>query len=98
MTYPIIKLREQRWRVDGKGRMLHKGSNRLLALQQRGGGRVEMRLFREADREVLLLDVLPGVDISGEVYTPDAVHFMNCHISYIFSVLEVPMFGSNKDC
>ena len=98
MTYPIIKLREQRWRVDGKGRMLHKASNRLLALQQRGGGRVEMRLFREADREVLLLDVLPGVDISGEVYTPDAVHFMNCHISYIFSVLEVPMFGSNKDC
>lgn len=43
--------REQRWRVDGKGRMVHKASNRLLALEQRGGGRVEMRLFREADRE-----------------------------------------------
>ena len=53
-TYLIVKLREQRWRVDGKGRMVHKASNRLLALEQRGGGRVEMRLFREADREVLL--------------------------------------------
>jgi len=43
--------REQRWRVDGKGRMVHKASNQLLALVQNGGGRVEMRSFREADRE-----------------------------------------------
>lgn len=41
--------REQRWRVDGKGRMVHKASNQLLALLPRG--RVEMRSFREADRE-----------------------------------------------
>ena len=44
--------------MDGKGRMVHKASNQLLALVQRGGGRVEMRPFREADREVLLIDVL----------------------------------------
>ena len=40
-------------RVDGKGRMVHKASNQLLALLP--GGRVEMRSFREADREVLLV-------------------------------------------
>jgi len=43
--------KEQRWRVDGKGRMVHKASNKLLALVQRHGGQVEMKSFREADRE-----------------------------------------------
>ena len=49
------KLREQRWRVDGRGRMVHKASSKLLALVQMDleGGQVEMRSYREADREVL---------------------------------------------
>ena len=63
-TFCIIKLREQRWRVDGKGRMVHKASNKLLALVQNGGSRVEMRSFREADREVILIKALPAVYIS----------------------------------
>ena len=55
-----VVIREQRWRVDGKGRMVHKASNKLLALVhvQRHGGQVEMKSFREADREVDL--VLPA--------------------------------------
>ena len=54
----LLNIREQRWRVDGKGRMVHKASNKLLALVQRHGGQVEMKSFREADREVDL--VLPA--------------------------------------
>lgn len=69
-TFSIYKLREQRWRVDGKGRMVHKASNQLLALVQNGGGRVEMRSFREADREVIIIEALPAVYISGEVLHP----------------------------
>ena len=69
-TYIINKLREQRWRVDGKGRMVHKASNQLLALVQNGRGRVEMRSFREADREVILIEALPAVCISAEVLHP----------------------------
>ena len=38
--------------------MVHKASNKLLALVQRQGGQVEMKSFREADREVDL--VLPA--------------------------------------
>ena len=43
--------------------MVHKASNKLLALVQRHGGQVEMKSFREADREVhsivpALLDIL----------------------------------------
>ena len=53
-----LVIREQRWRVDGKGRMVHKASNKLLALVHRHGGQVEMKSFREADREVDL--VLPA--------------------------------------
>ena len=73
-------LREQRWRVDGKGRMVHKASNQLLALLPRG--RVEMRSFREADREVLLVwSIQWKIDCTR----------------HIFLGLEVQVFGSNKD-
>ena len=40
-----------------------------------------------------------GVDISGELYTPAAPGLYSAlpDIIHIFSVLEVPMFGSNEN-
>ena len=40
-----------------------------------------------------------GVDISGELYTPEHLVYYSAlpDIIHIFSVLEVPMFGSNEN-
>ena len=87
-TFSIYKLREQRWRVDGKGRMVHKASNQLLALVQNGGGRVEMRSFREADREVILIEALPAVCISAEVLHPWFMAHSTCFQAWRFRCLD----------
>merc|ERR1712080_257176 len=41
---------DQKWKRDGKGRVVHKGSGRLLAIHS--DGRVGMKTFEEANREV----------------------------------------------
>lgn len=41
---------DQKWKRDGKGRMVHKGSGRLLAAHR--DGRLLVKTFEEADREV----------------------------------------------
>lgn len=41
--------KSQKWKLDGRGRLLHKGSNRLLA--HLGQGRVQLKHFNQADRE-----------------------------------------------
>ena len=86
--YPTNTLRKQRWRVDGKGRMVHKASNQLLALVQNGGGRVEMRSFREADREVILIEALPAVCISAEVLHPWFMAHSTCFQAWRFRCLD----------
>ena len=80
--------------MDGKGRMVHKASNQLLALVQRGGGRVEMRSFREADREVLLIDVLltPSTPLPFQII----INFQSVSRSHSQIFTESKIIGHKK--